>query len=640
MIVEKELIKEAKDKLGDKSAFIIATELGLRDFDDKNLKAICKWHDEDTPSLIWNPKDNAYKCFGCGKVYGIIDHYMAYDHLTFLGATQKLFNKVGIKYAFGTIGIKERAYRYPEYKEDNNRVLVENYLSDRGITQETLDYFNVKQYKGSIAFNFYDENDVLTTVKLRPSRAIKKGEPKMWFLPNYDNKPILYGMNKIDPTKPLLVTEGEVESLSAYEAGYSNVVSVPAGTENKKWIEQCWDWLEQFDKIILAYDNDEPGIKARKDVASRLGIWRTQYVIFNDNLVNQDTGRPCKDLNEVLCNYGKETLMSLIINAQDIPVEGVSNLSEVGVFDIEKAEGLYPRLKPLDDIVYKFLMGSVIVFTGKRGSGKSSFINQAFVNEGLNQGYDIFYYSGELDSRVLKSWLDVNLAGEENIRSEQDGFVRIINNESLQDINKWYDGRVWIYDNHSHKAKDIIDVAQATTRRYGAKIWVIDNLMMLDLESEGDMSSVLQKQKEFISNLVRLAQLYNVLVVLAIHPRKGMAGQNELSADDVSGSGDLTNMSQYVISAHRYTDREKEGEMNNRGEYKKGKEPIEHDVCIEVLKNRFTGKNGRADLFFNYTDYRFYSNEDELYRRYKWNTSTKPVKRKKKESEASAFFLE
>lgn len=960
MIVDKGLIKEAKRKLGDKAAFIIAAELELKEFDDKNLKAICKWHEEDTPSLIWNPKEDSYKCFGCGKVYGIIDHYMAHDKLTFLGAAQKLFQKVDIKHAFGNIGIKQREYKYPRYLEDNNRILAEKYLATRGISPETLDYFDVKQYKGNVVFNFYDTNDVLTTVKLRPSRKLQKGEhPKMWFLPNYDNKPILYGMNKIDPTKPLLVTEGECltgsaevltpdgwirldeydgeqvmqvdenmsggfvtplayikkeysgdiyisktdrksyysemtpshnfvyynyrntltrqhasslpnrigngkiptaithngggipltneeialfiavsadgsikyrknydlyhcrftvarddkylrmkylldelgieytdnpdigkktkdgktsfkylgfllpkwmrgkefpmewvqqatleqklfilqelllwdgnkvkgrryteywsisennadfiqaiaatsgimatkrmkyptrgnhsalwgvkiiygkehvsiqrnffekehydgmvycvtvptgmflmrqnnkisvigncDALSAYEAGYSNVVSIPSGTENKKWIDECWDWLEQFDKIILAYDNDDAGIKARKDVASRLGIWRTQYIIIEDKFVQEDGETPCKDLNEVLINYGKDAVMSLIESAQDIPVEGVNNLSTVGVFDIEKAEGLYTSLKPLDDIVYKFLMGSVVVFTGKRSSGKSSFINQTFANGGLNQGYDIFYYSGELDPRVLKSWLDVNLAGEEHIRSEQGGFVRIIDKTALQEINKWYNGRVWVYDNHSHKATDIINTAQATTRRYGTKIWIIDNLMMLDLESDGDMSSVLQKQKEFISNLVRLAQLYNVLVVLAIHPRKGMAGQNELTADDVSGSGDLTNMSQYVISAHRYTDREKEGEMNNRGEYKKGKEPIEHDVCIEVLKNRFTGKNGKADLYFNYADYRFYSNEDELYRRYKWNKSTEPVKKKKRENEASAFFIE
>ena len=641
MIIDKDLIKEAKRKLGDKAAFIIAAELELKEFDDKNLKAICKWHEEDTPSLIWNPKEDSYKCFGCGKVYGIIDHYMAHDKLTFLGAAQKLFQKVDIKHAFGNIGIKQREYKYPRYLEDNNRILAEKYLATRGISPETLDYFDVKQYKGNVVFNFYDTNDVLTTVKLRPSRKLQKGEhPKMWFLPNYDNKPILYGMNKIDPTKPLIICEGEIETLTAYEAGYSNVVSIPGGTENKKWIDECWDWLEQFDKIILAYDNDDAGIKARKDVASRLGIWRTQYIIIEDKFVQEDGETPCKDLNEVLINYGKDAVMSLIESAQDIPVEGVNNLSTVGVFDIEKAEGLYTSLKPLDDIVYKFLMGSVVVFTGKRSSGKSSFINQTFANGGLNQGYDIFYYSGELDPRVLKSWLDVNLAGEEHIRSEQGGFVRIIDKTALQEINKWYNGRVWVYDNHSHKATDIINTAQATTRRYGTKIWIIDNLMMLDLESDGDMSSVLQKQKEFISNLVRLAQLYNVLVVLAIHPRKGMAGQNELTADDVSGSGDLTNMSQYVISAHRYTDREKEGEMNNRGEYKKGKEPIEHDVCIEVLKNRFTGKNGKADLYFNYADYRFYSNEDELYRRYKWNKSTEPVKKKKRENEASAFFIE
>ena len=96
MLIPKELIIEAKEKLGEKAATIIAEDLLLEGFDEKNLKAICPFHEEDTGSFIWNPKNNSYKCFGCGIVYGIVDHYKEYHNLNFLGAMEKLFEKVGI----------------------------------------------------------------------------------------------------------------------------------------------------------------------------------------------------------------------------------------------------------------------------------------------------------------------------------------------------------------------------------------------------------------------------------------------------------------------------------------------------------------------------------------------------------------
>ena len=632
MIIPKDLIIEAKEKLGDKAAFLIAKDLNLEQFDEKNLKALCHWHHEDTPSLIWNPKNNSYKCFGCGKNYDIIDHYMSYEGKTYIEAVQKLFEQAGISYSFGEKGIKVRDYKYPEYTHDNNRDNVEKYLALRKISVETLNYFDIKQLNGNIVFNYYNENDVLTTVKIRPARKIRHGESKMWFLPNADNKPILFGMNKSDPTKPLVLTEGEIDSLSVFEAGYSNVVSIPGGTENKKWIDECWNWLEQFEKIILWFDNDLSGIKARKDVASRLGTWRTLIIDVPPTIEKEDgTSIAVKDANEILYYFGKEKVMQLIANAQEIPVVGVSNLATVGDFNIKDADGLYTHLKPIDDIVYKFIMGSVVVVTGKAGSGKSSLINQIFINESLNQGYDIFCYSGELDAKVLKSWIDLNLAGEENIIPSSDPAIRVIKDEAKAEINKWYDGRVWIYDNISNKAKDIIDTGINVTRKYGAKIWVIDNLMMLDLEDNESDTNILQKQKEFMSDLVRIAHTYNILIILVIHPRKVSVNQSDLIVDDVAGSGNLVNLSQYVLSVRRISEKEKQGvEDKIHGGYKKGFEPIPYDISVDILKNRYTGKLGLAPLNFEYSSYRFYSNDEERYRRYKWNKSMEPIKQFKK----------
>ena len=46
---------------------IMAEELNLQEFDERNLKALCPFHEEHTPSFVYNRKNYTYKCFGGGK---------------------------------------------------------------------------------------------------------------------------------------------------------------------------------------------------------------------------------------------------------------------------------------------------------------------------------------------------------------------------------------------------------------------------------------------------------------------------------------------------------------------------------------------------------------------------------------------
>lgn len=53
MLIEKQDIEKAKEKLGDNNAFIIAELLELDNFDEKNLKACCPYHnEEDRKSVV------------------------------------------------------------------------------------------------------------------------------------------------------------------------------------------------------------------------------------------------------------------------------------------------------------------------------------------------------------------------------------------------------------------------------------------------------------------------------------------------------------------------------------------------------------------------------------------------------------
>ena len=623
MLIPKEKIDKAKELYGDRAMMDIVTYFGLEDsYNETSKSCSCPWHKDKTPSFIWNPKNNSAHCFSCGRNYGIIDLYLA-QGMSYLEAVEKLFKQVDIEYNFSNKDVQDFSYRYPK-REHSDRANVEKYLGLRGISTKTLDYADVQSdIYGNVAFHYYNSNDILMTVKYRLGRKFNKEKDhnKCWSQKDSDFAPLLFNMNRIDPAKPLLVVEGEIDCLSVIEAGYSNVVSIPNGCANSQWIQYNWEWLEQFDKIILWFDSDEAGIKARNDILYRLGTWRTYYIEINPEDTTPNGAR-IKDANEVLYFKGKDRVLQYINKPLEIPVENVSDLSKAEDFDIEHAEGLYTGIKELDDQIYKLTFGTLNIITGKSGEGKSVFVNQVAICQAVQQGYDVFVFSGELPAPILRNWVETNMIGRENI-TMKDGHVRVFNPEQRKLMQNWYAGKVLVYDDdYNTTATALLNKMEELARKCGTKVFLIDNLMMIDLECNEE--GRLQAEKEFVNKLIFFAKKYNVLVFLVAHPRK--TGEIRVTKEDIAGSGNIVNLAHMVFSVHRYTAKEKEGETNTRNQYIKGKEPISEDSCVEVLKNRITGILPLVKLYFDYPSYRFYKKPSELWFRYGWNKDTNPIR--------------
>ena len=623
MLIPKEKIDKAKELYGDRAMTDIVTYFGLEgSYNETSKSCSCPWHEDKTPSFIWNPKNNSAHCFSCGRNYGIIDLYLA-QGMSYLEAVEKLFKQVDIEYNFSNKDIQDFSYRYPK-REHSDRANVEKYLGLRGISTKTLDYADVQSdIYGNVAFHYYNSNDILMTVKYRLGRKFNKEKDhnKCWSQKDSDFAPLLFNMNRIDPAKPLLVVEGEIDCLSVIEAGYSNAVSIPNGCANSQWIQYNWEWLEQFDKIILWFDSDEAGIKARNDILYRLGTWRTYYIEINPEDTTPNGAR-IKDANEVLYFKGKDRVLQYINKPLEIPVENVSDLSKAEDFDIEHAEGLYTGIKELDDQIYKLTFGTLNIITGKSGEGKSVFVNQVAICQAVQQGYDVFVFSGELPAPILRNWVETNMIGREHI-TMKDGHVRVFNPEQRKLMQNWYAGKVLVYDDdYNTTATALLNKMEELARKCGTKVFLIDNLMMIDLECNEE--GRLQAEKEFVNKLIFFAKKYNVLVFLVAHPRK--TGEIRVTKEDIAGSGNIVNLAHMVFSVHRYTAKEKEGETNTRNQYIKGKEPISEDSCVEVLKNRITGILPLVKLYFDYPSYRFYKKPSELWFRYGWNKDTNPIR--------------
>lgn len=628
MIIDKDKIQKAKEKLGFKNGELMAQLLGIEDFNEKNTKALCPFHDEDTPSFIYNSKSFCFHCFGaCHRNYDLIDVLMLKRHMTYAQAVQQLFEYAGLKYSFGEVGVATKhAYNYPKEIPINDKKSVKSYLATRGISPETIDYADVREDEhGNIVFNYYDANDVLTLVKYRPSRKVEKGEAKSWCQQGADTTPLLFNMNRINVEQPLVITEGECDTLSVIEAGWQNVVSVPFGAGNFTWIEENFDWLEQFDEIILCGDNDAVGQAMIKEVVSRLGSWRTKIAELPTEYVEPSTDkrRVIKDANEVLYFFGRDKLYDCLTNAKSAPVAGVTDLSDVEDMDIDSLDGIITGIGGIDQELMKIFYGTLTVLSGRPGAGKSSFIFQ-LASQALEQDKNVWIFSRELPNWMSKNWINYIMAGRHNLKKYQDSNNSIyykVSPDAKAGINRTYKGRWYICNNDcSNKLDDLISMMTDVVRRYGVKLLIIDNLTMVDIGASEN--NELRKQTDAINKLIQFTTKYNVATILVAHPRK-LQGDEEVGLYDVAGTSNIANLAHRTISLRRITKSEREGEKNSRGEYTKN--PIPYDVMFSVIKDRMRGKSGfQYGLYYDVPSRRFYSNSEEFDYRYSWDKTPHP----------------
>lgn len=622
MQIDRDAIMQAKEKLGDDNARIIVEELGISDYDERDMKCCCPFHQEDYASFIYNKKAFNFRCFGaCSRSYDILDVLM-YKGMTYAQACRKLFELAGMPYSFGELGVKtRRQYQYPKEVVCDDKSKVYEYFKKRKISPQTIDYADVRQDSdGNAVFNYYDTNDVLTMVKYRPSRKIKKGENKCWCQKGADTTPLLFNMNRINTTVPLLICEGEPDCLSAIEAGFTNAVSVPLGSTNFHWIEENWDFLEQFDSIIICSDNDEAGLKMQKECIYRLGSWRTKVVevpqLYVDTTTNQRYS--VNDLNEVLYYFGKEKVMEIILDAKDSPVPGVVDFADIEDIDLDALDGIPTGLPNLDRYLMKLFYGTLNIVTGINGSGKSSFLNQV-ICQCLDRGENAYLFSGELPNFQAKNWLNFIFAGQRNVKECQynDSTFYKVTPEAKKAISEFYRGRLYIrQDGESNKAADLLKSMEDSVRKYGTKLLILDNLTAINLESND--SNKYDKQADFIMDLIAFAVKFNVVVILVVHPHK-IDMMRRLSKMDVQGISAIIDLAHRIISLYRVQESDRQGVPKLNGNGWKVK-PIKADVIFDILKDRLTGYESRSiETFYDRPSKRFFTTEEELDYQYAWD---------------------
>lgn len=489
------------------------------------------------------------------------------------------------------------------------------YLADRGISKKIAEEYEVTalEDKPSILFfPFFNEYGKLVFIKYR-NMAYRKGRKgsKEWCAEG--GQPILFGMKqaRMDTcgTKNLVITEGQLDSLSVAEAfkdvnkGFvpNAYCSVPIGMNGFTWLPNCYDWIKRFDNVIVFGDMEKGHMSLLDTLKQRLPN-RVLAVRTEDYLGE-------KDANDILRSFGAEAVRKAVENSREPDIGYVKELADVEDVDLN----LLPKVKTgyyeIDSALGGGIcFGQVCLLTGKRGHGKSTFMSN-IVSNALDQGVGIFAYSGELAGYHFKRWLNCQLAGNDYMLPSENEYgdtVYTIDPAISKRISEWYRGKAFIYDNgyveDGAETKVLTEIVKDVASRRNVRLICIDNLMTA-METVTDHSNLYLAQSNFVGELKKIAVRYDVAIILVAHPRKRGVDDTGFDNDDVSGSSDITNKVDIVMN------------------YARAKEGSDHDCELEISKNRLAGtlKMGANKILLNYSSKtKRVTGTRELAKRYGW----------------------
>ncbi len=281
-----------------------------------NFKANCPFHGEKTPSFVISPTKQIFHCFGCHIGGDAIKFVQEYEKLNYPEALEKIASLMNFSLTYTQGGsdnsearrLLEQVQKWYVKNLDQNQRAME-YLKQRGITQQSIEYFGIGYVGASyelmnflsanmlpipkaqeagvvaqrdrggfyarlterITFPIYSPSGAIVgfggrTITNHPAKYINSPQTKL-----FNKSRLLYGYSKakehIYKNKRLIICEGYLDVIMFHQAGFKEAVAT-LGTALTT--EHLPILRKGEPHIILAYDGDKAGVAAALKASTML----------------------------------------------------------------------------------------------------------------------------------------------------------------------------------------------------------------------------------------------------------------------------------------------------------------------------------------------------------------------------------
>ena len=445
-------------------------------------------------------------------------------------------------------------------------------LKKRGITKATVDKwsYEVGTFKGKkVQIANYKKNGHVIAQKLR--------FPNKDFLFLGDTKEAgLYGKHLWEKGKMITICEGEIDALSISQAQGNKwpVVSISTGAAGaKKALQNDLEYLENFESVILMFDQDEEGQKAVDECVQ----------LFSPGKVKIAT-LPLKDPNEMIQAGRGADIISAIWGAKSYRPDGIIDGKDTWelVSTTKEAESMPYPFNGLNNMTQGIRKGEIVTITAGSGIGKSQVCRE------------IAY------SLILRDQKVGYLALEENTKRTSLGFIGLYLNKPIhlqsvdytkKELKEGFDnvlgtGNLFMYDHWgSMEISNLFNKIRYLVKGVGCTHIILDHITIILSGMEGGDE---RRMLDFVMTKLRsLVEEVQCALILVSHLRRpsGDKGHEEgvrTSLNQLRGSHGIAQLSDIVIGCERNQQDEENPDV----------------TTVRVLKNRWTGETGVADSLY------------------------------------------
>ena len=465
-------------------------------------------------------------------------------------------------------------YEVKDYMKESNYAEI----IDRNISEQTCKKFGVTvkmDNMGTITNHYYPYHDTQGAKIATKTRYTKLKE---FSIQGNTKNSGLFGEHLFSKNKYCIITEGELDCLSAYQMMlkgnyHTPVVSIKNGISSAvKDIKTSLEWLENnFDNVIINFDNDEQGRVGAMKVAELFSPGKCKVMHLPEGF---------KDASDCLTKNKIQIYNKTFWDAKVFAPDGIINantLLDAVLKPITKSFVQYP-FEGLNKITYGLRPSELVTFTAGSGLGKTQVMREV-VHHIIKSTED------KIGLLMLEETPVITSKGLMSVEANQRLHLPDVH-VSKEEMKTYFDatvgtGRVYMFDHFgSNSIDNIVSRVRFLAKGLDCKYIVIDHISIIVSDQQhGDERRALD---EIMTRLRTLVQETGVSMIVVSHLRrpegKGHEEGASTSLSQLRGSASIGQLSDMVIGLERDA-------QNDDPE-------VRNTTRIRVLKNRFSGITG------------------------------------------------